>query len=161
MDLTGDVQAQLESIGYDLVDIRQRRAGRRVRIQIRIDRPDTEPGSGITVDECARVSRALESWLDEAQVLGASYVLEVSSPGIERPLRWRRHWERFEGRDVHVRLPDRPRVRATIVRVEPNDEVVVLRPTDGGEEFAVRIGEIREATLAVNWDEIAGGGTGK
>jgi ribosome maturation factor RimP len=157
VDLTGEVQARLDGLGYELVDIRRRRAGRRVRLQIRIDRPDTEPGSGITVDECARVSRALETWLDEEQVLGSSYVLEVSSPGIERPLRWRRHWERFAGWDVNVRLPDRPRLRATIVRVDPDDDVVVLRPSEGGDELAVRIGEIRDATLAVDWDAIVRG----
>ena len=119
----------------------------------RIDRSEADPTSGITIDECATVSRALEHWLDDEQVLGANYVLEVSSPGIERPIRWRRNWERFVGHDVNVRLAGMPRQRATIVAVEPGD-VVILRPRAGGEDMKVPLSDVREATLAVDWDEI-------
>lgn len=152
-DLVEAVQARLEPLGYELVDLRQGKAGRRTRLQIRIDRSETAPASGITIDECATVSRALEHWLDDEQVLGPDYVLEVSSPGIERPIRWRRNWERFVGRDVNVRLAGMPRQRATIVAVETGD-VVILRPSAGGEDMTVPLGDVREATLAVDWNEI-------
>lgn len=154
-DLVDRVQDCIGPLGYDLVDLRQGKAGRRIRLQIRIDRAEAGSGaaSGVTIDECATVSRELERWLDAEQLLGPDYVLEVSSPGIERPVRWRRHWERFVGRDVNIRLPGRPRQRATIMGIEPGD-IVVLRPQAGGEDIAVALGEVREATLAVNWDEI-------
>lgn len=95
------------------------------------------------------VSRALEPWLDETAVLGRRYVLEVSSPGIERPVRWPEHWARFEGQDVNVKLEGRGRVRARIIRV--GDGSVVLRPIGAGRDVTVPITEARDATLAVDW----------
>ena len=103
------------------------------------------------MDDCAHVSRALEQWLDASLVLGANYILEVSSPGIERPLRWRQHWERFVGRDVRVRLRGQGRRRATIVRVVTDDDAVVLRLAGEEGEVTVPLSEARDATLAVDW----------
>lgn len=106
------------------------------------------------MDECAVVSRALEAWLDAADVLGPRYALEVSSPGIERPIRWREHWERFTGREVNVRVPGMGRIRATIVRVVPAGDAVVLRPHRADEAVTVALADARDATLAVDWSEI-------
>lgn len=149
--LITEVRRRLGPLGYELADLRVGGASRRPRLQVRIDRPDAAPGRGVTVDECATVSRALEAWLDTEGPLGARYILEVSSPGIERPIRWREHWERFTGHDVRVRLPGRGRLRAEIVRVTA-DDTVVLRPRDGREEITVPLGDARDATLAVDWD---------
>ena len=149
-ELTTQVRARLATFGLELADIRKGGSRSRPLLQVRIDRPDITVGVGVTVDDCARVSRALEEWLDQAGILGARYILEVSSPGIERPVRWREHWVRFVGRDVNVRLPGRGRVRATIVRVEDSD-TVVLRLQSGGEELAVALAEARDARLAVDW----------
>ena len=149
-ELTTQVRARLATFGLELADIRKGGSRSRPLLQVRIDRPDITVGVGVTVDDCARVSRALEEWLDQAGILGARYILEVSSPGIERPVRWREHWVRFVGRDVNVRLPGRGRVRATIVRVEDTD-TVVLRLQSGGEELAVALAEARDARLAVDW----------
>ncbi|MBI1966815.1 MAG: hypothetical protein HYS40_02390 [Gemmatimonadetes bacterium] len=80
---------------------------------------------------------------------GARYVLEVSSPGMERPLRWHRHWVRFVGRDVKVKLAGLGRVRARIVAV-PDESTVVLQP-DGGPPLPVPLTDIRDARLAVDW----------
>jgi ribosome maturation factor RimP len=153
-ELTEEVRRRVAALGYELVDLRRRGTRSRVVLQIRIDRPDAVPGRGITVDECATVSRALEPWLGGADVLGPRFVLEVSSPGIERPVRWREHWERFAGHDVHVRLSERGRVRATIVRVLTDPDRVVLRPA-GGEEVTVALEEARDATLVVDWSRLA------
>ena len=143
----------MAELGFELVDIQQRGAGSRIRLQVKVDRPDSEPGRGITVDDCAAVSRALEGWLDATGVLGARYVLEVSSPGIARPLRWREHWERFLGREVQVRVRGRHRMRATIDAVR-SDDVVVLQPIEGGEPETVALEDIQEATLAVDWETV-------
>lgn len=152
-DLTNEVRARVAGLGFELVDIRQRGAGSRVRLQVKVDRPDSQPGRGITIDECAQVSRAIEAWLDGSGILGSRYVLEVSSPGIERPLRWREHWERFRGREVQVRIRGRHRLRATIEGVR-SDDVVVLRPSGGGEPEDVALEDIEEATLAVDWETV-------
>jgi ribosome maturation factor RimP len=111
----------------------------------------SEPGSGVTVDDCARASRALETWLDDAGVAGPKYILEVSSPGIERPIRWPEHWQRYLGQDVNVRIPRRGRVRATIVDVVDDGGSVVLHPSGETSEVTVSLEEVRDATLAVDW----------
>lgn len=150
-DLIIQVRARAESLGFELVDVRQRGFGKRVSLQVRIDRPESRPGEGVTANDCATVSRALEAWLDETGLLGSRYVLEVSSPGIERPIRWAQHWRRFQGHDVRVKLPDRGKVRATIVRVI-DDDVVALR-LGNGEEVTVSLEDARDATLVVDWSQ--------
>lgn len=155
--LTEAVRAHVATLGYELVDLRRGGTARRARLQVRIDRPPATPEQGITVDDCARVSRALEQWLDTSGLLGSNYILEVSSPGIERPVRWRQHWERFAGRDVTVRLAGRGRRRATILRVVPGDDAVVLRLAPEGTEVTVPLAEARDATLVVDWDDVAHG----
>jgi ribosome maturation factor RimP len=150
--LTSKVRATVAELGFELVDLQVRGAGSRVRLQVRVDRPNAEPGRGITIEECATVSRALEAWLDASEALGSRYVLEVSSPGIERPVRWREHWERFRGRDVNVRMRGRHRFRATIEAVD--EQGVTLRPAGGGEPENVPLEEIQEATLAVDWETV-------
>jgi ribosome maturation factor RimP len=145
-------RARLESLGFDLADLRLGGTPNRPLVQVRIDGLPGEAGGAprrVTVDDCAAASRALEAWLDAEAPLGSRYVLEVSSPGLERPLRWPRHWARFVGRDVHARLPGLGRVRARIVAV-PDDHTVVLAPA-GAEPRAVALSEIRDARLAVDW----------
>lgn len=152
--LTAEIRRRVADLGFEVVDLRKLGSGSRVRLQVRVDRPDAEPGHGITVEECATVSRVLEAWLDEADVLGSRYVLEVSSPGIERPVRWREHWERYRGREVSVRIEGRGRFRATIQAVHPDADVVVLHPTAGGDAEDVPLERVREATLVVDWDAV-------
>ncbi|HEX9729805.1 MAG TPA: ribosome maturation factor RimP [Gemmatimonadales bacterium] len=149
-DLTAEIRARVDALGFELVDVRLAGATLRPRLQIRVDRLDAQPGRGITIEECAVVSRALESWLDVGGQLGQRYVLEVSSPGLERPVRWPEHWERFTGRAVNVTLPVRGRTLATIVRVDRAAETVTLRTQDR-EEIVVALADAGKATLAVDW----------
>ena len=88
------VTEELDSAGFDLVELR--RGGTRARpvVEVRIDRRD---GAGVTVDDCARASRALEARLDGSGLVGERYVLQVSSPG-ERANRTPSEWRRFAGR---------------------------------------------------------------
>jgi ribosome maturation factor RimP len=150
--LISEVRTRVEAQGFDLADLRRGGTPRRIRLEVRIDRPASVPGQGVTVDDCAKVSRALEQWLDASLVLGSNYILEVSSPGIERPLRWRQHWEQFVGRDVNVRLRGRGRRRATIVRVVAGDDAVILRLPGEEGEVTVPLSEARDAKLAVDWE---------
>src|SRR5262245_44202130 len=64
-ELTAAVRTRLTDLGFELADLRKGGSASRALLQVRIDRPDASPGHGITVDDCARVSRALESWLDQ------------------------------------------------------------------------------------------------
>ena len=135
-------RTRLEALGFDLADLRIGGTPNRLLVQVRIDTP---PPRGVTVDDCATASRALEAWLDAGGPLGNRYVLEVSSPGIERPVRWHRHWLRFVGRDVNVRLAGMGRVRARIVAV-PTAETVVLEP-EGKPALEYRLAEVKDARL--------------
>jgi ribosome maturation factor RimP len=141
-------RTRLEALGFDLADLRIGGTPNRPLVQVRIDCPPRN----VTVEDCSRVSRALEQWLDAdgGGPLGNRYVLEVSSPGIERPVRWHRHWVRFVGRDVNVKLAGLGRVRARIVSV-PNEETVVLQ-RQGDAEREYRLSDVRDARLASDTD---------
>jgi ribosome maturation factor RimP len=143
------VRARLEDLGLDLADIRLGGTPNRPLVQVRIDWPPGDPERRVTVEDCARASRALEAWLDEGGPLGSRYQLEVSSPGLDRPLRWHRHWVRFVGREVSVKLEGLGRVRARIVAV-PDEATVVLQP-EGREPLTLPLVAAREARLAVDW----------
>ena len=137
-------RTRLQALGFDLADLRIGGTPNRPLVQVRIDCPPRN----VTVEDCSRVSRAIEQWLDAdgGGPLGNRYVLEVSSPGIERPVRWHRHWVQFVGRDVNVKIAGLGRIRARIVAV-PDQETVVLAP-HGGSERTYRFDEIRDARLA-------------
>lgn len=146
-------RARLELLGFDLADLRIGGTPNRPLVQVRIDWPPADPPRRVTVDDCAAASRALEAWLDADRVgsgpLGARYVLEVSSPGMERPVRWHRHWVRFVGRDVTAKLAGLGRVRARIVAV-PDETTVVLAP-QGAAAQTFKLADVRDARLAVDW----------
>jgi ribosome maturation factor RimP len=141
-------RTRLEPLGFDLADLRIGGTPNRPLVQVRIDWPPApagDPARQVTVADCATASRALEAWLDDGGPLGSRYVLEVSSPGLERPLRWHRHWLRFVGQDVHAKLAGLGRVRARIVAV-PDEDTVVLEP-QGGVARPYKLLEIRDARL--------------
>jgi ribosome maturation factor RimP len=120
---------------------------------VRIDRRD---GEKVTVDDCARASRALEARLDEGDLVTERYVLQVSSPG-ERPLRTPAEWRRFVGRWASVLAPDfGGRLEGEILAIESADEsgdggtgvaAVLLRP-ERGEAKRIPLAGIKEARLA-------------
>ena len=136
-----DLEARVEDLGYELVELRWGGSKRRPQLQLRIDRPDSLPGEGVNVDDCAVVSRALEAWLDEHEGLSERYVLEVSSPGLDRPLTKSQDFERFRGEKIAVNgdgvLADRAtRLEGELLGLEKKEgeaEAVVLRLANGDE----------------------------
>lgn len=157
-EIDRELERRVEDLGYELVDIRWGGSGRRPMLKLRIDRPDSVPGEGVTVDDCAEVSRALEAWLDDHGELSDRYVLEVSSPGVDRPLVRARDFERFRGEHVAVKGKDVLLGKATrlegellgLVGVDTDSEAVLLRLPDG-EEVSIPRGEIRKAHLVFTW----------
>ena len=89
----------VEQAGAELVDLEVAGSHGRPVVRAYVDTKQ-----GITLDECARLSRLLEAELERTGAVPERYVLEVSSPGIERPLTRRSHFKRFVGQDVDVRL---------------------------------------------------------
>lgn len=156
-DLEEALEALLQEMGFDLVDVERVGRGRRPVIRLRIDRPDSEPGRGVTIDDCARVSRVLEAFLDAREDLPASYILEVSSPGVDRPIRKRRDFERYTGREIAVRgfapLAGRGRrLEGVLLGVvgEGESERVRLRLEDGTSVEVPR-DQITRANLIDRW----------
>lgn len=144
------VTTTLDEIGLDLVEVRRAGSRSRPTIDVRVERRD---GMAVTVDDCARASRALEPRLDADGSLGERYVLEVSSPGVERPLLKPADWRRFAGQRAKVwsdALGGREEVEIVALDGEPGAEVVVVR--DGrGAERRVPLAQVREARLAFHW----------
>jgi ribosome maturation factor RimP len=148
--LLSPIREHIASLGFELVDLRRAGTLDRPILQVRVDRPDSTPGHGITAEECASVSRRLERLLESGGLVGPRYVLEVSSPGIERPLRWPEHWRRFVGRRARIRadgLPGRPEV---VILAVPDDRHVHVRLPDGSER-TMPLEAVREARLSYEW----------
>jgi len=142
----------LDSLDFDLVELR--RGGTRTRpvLEARIDRRDDEK---VTIDDCARASRAIEARLDASQIVETRYVLQVSSPG-ERPLRTAAEWRRFVGRWANVLAPAAGgRFEARIVALESAEgaeaAAVAVLQTEQGKEIRVPLAEVKEARLAFHW----------
>jgi ribosome maturation factor RimP len=145
-----------EESGLELVDVEFQAQGRRRVVRVLIDRP-----GGITVDECARFSRKLSDCLDMNQTLANSYNLEVSSPGIDRPLRTGEHYERFKGEraalTTHEPLDGRRHWSGRLLGL--HGQSVGLELEEGGERW-FELAQIKQAHLVVDpWRrERAGGG---
>jgi ribosome maturation factor RimP len=88
----------LESMGLELVDIEFGKIGRDAVLRLFIDKE-----GGVLLDDCANVSRDLSMILDVEDVIASNYTLEVSSPGLDRPLKKPSDYERFSGRLIKVR----------------------------------------------------------
>ncbi|MFK8102193.1 MAG: ribosome assembly cofactor RimP [Saprospiraceae bacterium] len=80
--------------------------------------------SGITFEKCRKLSRYLEEFIDEEQWLGEKYTLEVSSPGISRPLKFIRQYQKNIGRKVEVFLEDGSKKTAQFVAMEGNNIIL-------------------------------------
>lgn len=150
-DIEREMAERLTPLGYALVECRMGGTARRPHFTVRIDRLSADPEQGVTVDDCARASRALEAWLDTAGVgEGGRYILEVSSPGLDRPLKTLADWRRFLGKPVDVLVPGLGgRFRVTGRGVA--DEGTVELEFPKGVTRTVPLTEIKEARLAVEW----------
>ncbi len=121
-------------------------------LDLRVERAD---GARVSVDDCARVSRAVEARLEAAQLVGERYVLEVSSPGIERPLRHARDWQRAVGQPAVVTAQPLPggKAEVTVLAVEGESgaEIAVVRDAKGV-EHRLPLADVSQARLAFHWN---------
>jgi ribosome maturation factor RimP len=147
------IRDHVAGLGFELVDLRRTGTLQRPILQVRVDRPDSRPGQGVTAEDCAGISRSLERFLESRAMVGPRYVLEVSSPGLERPLRWPEHWRRFVGQRVRVRARALGGRRVVEILAVPDDAHVVVR-ADNGSETTLVLDEVAEANLVVDWGTI-------
>ena len=124
----------VEDLGYELVGIEYVRAGKHSTLRVYIDQE-----AGILVDDCAAVSRQVSAIMDVEDPITNEYTLEVSSPGLDRPLFKAAHYQIFVGEEVKVQLrmpiQNRRRWKGVIVGVE--DEIICLNVDGKEERFAL------------------------
>ena len=150
-ELEGVVTTELAALGFELVELRRRGSKSRPVLDLRVERAD---GVRVGLDDCARVSRAVEARLEAAQLVGERYVLEVSSPGIERPLRQPRDWQRAAGQSAVVTAQPLPGGKAEVTVLgldgEPGAEVAVVRDAKGV-EHRLALADVTQTRLAFHW----------
>lgn len=141
-----------ESLGLEIVRLRLMGGTQRRRLQIMAERPSDHE---IDVEQCARLSRAVSEVLDAADPISGEYMLEVSSPGIDRPLTRLEDFSTFEGLEARLEtdrlVEGRKRFKGRLAGVEGEDVLVDL---DGEEETAlIPFAWLAEAKLVLN-DEL-------
>jgi len=142
------VEPSVERLGYDLVAVEWLGGvqGRILRLSIEA------PGAGISADDCARVSEAISPLLDEADPIEGAYRLEVSSPGIDRPVQRPEDFARFVGYRIKLRLVEgHPRRRYTgeLRGLEEGDVIVRV----DGVDRRVALESVQRANLVLDLDE--------
>jgi len=140
------LQGAVEDLGCELWGIECQRAGRFMTVRLFIDKE-----GGVTVDDCADVSRQVSAILDVEDPIADKYNLEVSSPGLDRPLFTLPQFERYLGQDisVHLRIPvmERRKWQGKLERIE-NDMVILI--VDGQEQVLV-FGNIQKANVVAKF----------
>ena len=156
MDKTAEiarlVEPTLKDMGYELVRVQFAGGGRRPTLQIMAERADRQP---MAVEDCAEISRMLSAVLDVEDPVQGAYVLEVSSPGIDRPLLRQADYERFSGFEARIELSrpmeGRRRYRGRLAGVESG----CVRIVEAAGEFRLPLDEISKAKLVLTDDLIA------
>jgi ribosome maturation factor RimP len=147
--LTALIAPSLESMGYELVRV-QFQGKTRPTLQIMAERAD---GAGMTVDDCATISRSLSALLDVEDPIQGGYVLEVSSPGIDRPLTRPKDfqtWAGFEAKlEAIVGVDGRKRFRGRLLGLDGDDVRIELETG----EARVPMSDLKSAKLVLT-DEL-------
>jgi ribosome maturation factor RimP len=150
-----EVAARVASTyGLDIFDVQYRREAAGMVLRIRIDRPGAGATAedSVSVDDCARISRDLSAVLDVEDIVPTAYTLEVSSPGLDRPLRGADDFRRFAGRRAKLVMREavdgQTFVKGRLAGVE--DQHVVVE-TDQGRRHRVPLGAITRANLEVEF----------
>ncbi len=124
----------IEDMGFDLVRVRLM-SGNTATLQIMAERPE----GGIEVDDCAQISTAVSAALDVEDPIVEAYTLEVSSPGIDRPLTMLKHFEAFEGYEAKLETSElidgRKRFKGMLAGVEGTEVLINLDEGTVGLEF--------------------------
>jgi len=140
--LTEMLTPPVEALGFELLGIEFVRAGKHSTLRVFIDSPN-----GITVDDCADVSHQVSAVLDVEDPINTEYNLEVSSPGLDRPLFKEQHYQAIIGETVSVRLRipqgNRRNFKGEVVSVENGALLINV----DGEEFELVIGNIEKGNL--------------
>ncbi|WP_343218278.1 ribosome maturation factor RimP [Halomonas sp. McH1-25] len=141
------IEPVVTSMGFELWGIEHMSQGKHSRLVIYIDRPE-----GITVDHCADVSRQVSGILDVEDPIPGQYQLEVSSPGMDRPLFTLAQFERYKGNTVSLRLrapfEGRRKFKGLLAGIDGDEVLLHL----DGEEYCFPIDSIDQARVVPQFD---------
>ncbi|HUS66609.1 MAG TPA: ribosome maturation factor RimP [Kofleriaceae bacterium] len=159
-DLFAIAEPACRANGYELVEVEYTTSQSGWVVRIYIDRqadiPDTTGIGPIGLDDCERMSRELSALFDVEDPLKHAYGLEVSSPGIDRPLRTAAHFQRYAGQVAKVLLAqplgERKNFKGVIGRVDDDGTHVTLDVD--GTEFRLPLADIGSARLVPDWDAL-------
>jgi ribosome maturation factor RimP len=146
------VRPVVDGLGYDLVDLEWKHEGGHWVLRAFIDHPELSPNrlsGGVGHDDCSRVSHALSAELDVADAIHVPFHLEVSSPGLDRPLKRESDFRRFLGRKAKIRTrhpvgESRRNFAGTLVAAEQGRVRITV---DDGETFEIPVDDVEKAHL--------------
>jgi ribosome maturation factor RimP len=147
--VTGAVEAE----GYELVHVEFIPRGASSLLRVYIDRP-----GGVTLDDCQRVSRHIGVLLDVEDVIPHQYVLEVSSPGIERPLFKESDYSRFAGKEIRLGTFQKIEGRKNFVGVLRGIDQGVVELDSEGAIYRIPFSQIRKANLVYRFEDTGADG---
>lgn len=141
--LAGLLAGPIEALGLDLEAVDLSRAGKRSVLRVAVDKD-----GGVDMDDIAAATREVSQVLDDSDLMGNSpYTLEVSSPGVDRPLTLPRHWRRNAGRLVKATLVEGGEATGRIVST---DETGVVLNVDGAER-RVEFADVAKARIQIEF----------
>ena len=138
----------IEKLGYNLYDVEYVKEGPSYYLRVYIDNE-----KGIDLNDCEKVSNAIEEMLDEANIIKDQYYLEVSSPGIERVLRKDRHLQENIGNQIEIKLfkKDEKGSKDYIGELLKFDQEVVSIKTSEEDEIQIERKNISQIKTVYNW----------
>jgi ribosome maturation factor RimP len=145
-------EPHVRDAGLDLIEVQSGREQTGWVVRLFIDR-DVAGGAPVGFEECERVSRDVSAALDVADIIPHAYQLEVSSPGLDRPLRRERDFERFQGKSARIRLEDgvdgRRNFLGTLGAVKDGRVEIAC----DGRSYLLPIADIARANLVPDWGQ--------
>jgi ribosome maturation factor RimP len=158
MDVEQKVKAWVEDIIHDderlfVVDVLVSDSGGNSKVTVYID-GDT----GVSIDACARVSRKLSEKLDESELFDGKYTLEVSSPGLNHPLKLRRQYVNNIGRQVKILLINSQEKTGTLTKVEEEKVLITMLPENKkkkvqpAEEITIPFADIKKTNVMASFN---------
>lgn len=147
------LEAELAAGGFDLLDVRVFQGGGRYQIRIFVDLLTTTADAvgGVSLDQVTAAGRTAGMLLEEADLFAGQYVIEVSSPGIRRPLRKIEHYRRAVGEKIDLKIGGSKRVRGVLQEIDGDELVIWLPAKDQA------VADAAEAVVRVNRDRVLEG----
>ena len=143
------IEPVVASLGCELWGLEYLTQGRYTTLRIFIDGPN-----GVSLDDCEKVSRQVSAVMDVEDPIDGEYTLEVSSPGMDRPLYTPAHYARYVGETVNLRLrmarEGRRKFKGSIVKVEGEDVTLNV----DGKEILIPVDAIDKSNIVPRFDEI-------